>query len=186
MAEFAANRDGKLVPTGYGTTRASAEWVARWTERRVVPQGEAGCWIRLNPTDGTGISDANITAFRVALIEFDEVPLETQLAFFAKIRLPIAALVMSGGKSLHAWVRIGAPDAATYKALVGELYSALGRFGIDPANKNPSRLARLPGARRRDAGARGDGIQKLLYLNPSPTGKSITETTTPTREEIHD
>jgi hypothetical protein len=112
VAECAANRDGKLVPTGYGTTRASAEWVARWTERRVVPQGEAGCWIRLNPTDGTGISDANITAFRVALIEFDEVPLETQLAFFAKIRLPIAALVMSGGKSLHAWVRIGAPDAA--------------------------------------------------------------------------
>jgi len=178
--------DGKLVPDGYGDLRMAAKWLALIADRQAVPQSEAGCWVRANPTDGNGIKDANMTAFRHTLLEFDELPVESQLAFFAKLRVPIAALVKSGGKSVHAWVHIGERDLDAYRAQVKNLYAALERFGVDPANKNASRLARMPGARRQDSGARNGGLQRLLYLNPKPTGKAIAETTVPTRKEIHD
>lgn len=177
--------DGKLVPDGYGKFDTAAHWLDLLANEQAVPQSEAGCWIRLNPTDGRGIHDTRMTAFRYSLLEFDEIPVELQLAFFAKVRLPIAALVKSGGKSVHAWVHIGAADLDVYRAQVKALYAALEQFGVDPANKNPSRLARLPGARRQDSGARNGGLQRLLYLNPEPTSKAIAETTVPTRNEIH-
>ena len=190
---FAANGEGKLVPSGFGETHLLSEWTASILKTGAVPQDRAGCWIRLNPTDGNGIADRNVKGFRYTLVEFDEVPVALQLAFFAKVRLPIAALVKSGGKSVHAWVKLDAPDAATYKTRVTQIHEALRRFGIDPANKNPSRLARMPGARRADGGASGDGEQRLLYLNPKPTSKAIVEATSskprtsePARAEVAD
>lgn len=186
VSERFVRPDGTLSPVGYGTSRTAAKWLDLLADKQTVPQSEAGCWIRLNPTDGKGIHDARITAFRHTLVEFDAIPVELQLAFFAKLRVPISALVVSGGKSVHAWVHIGARDLDAYRAQVKSLYAALERFGIDPANKNPSRLARLPGARRQDSGARNGGLQRLLFLNPEPTGKAIAETTVPTRIEIHD
>jgi hypothetical protein len=178
--------DGKFVPDGYGDLCTAAKWLDLLTEKKAVPQSDAGCWIRLNPTDGKGIHDVRITAFRHTLVEFDEIPVELQLAFFAKVRLPIAALVKSGGKSVHAWIHVDAPDLAAYREVVSALFLKLKCFGIDPANKNPSRLARMPGARRQVSGARNGGLQRLLYLNPKPTGKAIAETTVPIRSEIHD
>lgn len=186
VSERFVRPDGTLSPVGYGTSRTAAKWLDLLADKQAVPQSEAGCWIRLNPTDGKGIHDARITAFRHTLVEFDEIPVELQLAFFAKARLPITALVKSGGKSVHAWVHVDAPDLAAYRAEVKALYAALECFGIDPANKNPGRLARMPGARRQDSGARNGGLQRLLYLNPKPTGKAIAETTVPTRSEIPD
>jgi hypothetical protein len=48
-------------------------------------------------------------------------------------------------------------------------------IGIDPRNKNPSRLSRLPGARR-EIGAVDCGKQRVLYLNPATTeGRRILE-----------
>lgn len=137
-----------------------------------VPQSEAGCWIRINPLDGEGIGNKNVTVFRYALLEMDSVPLDLQLAFFARIELPIAAIVKSGGKSVHAWVKVDCLDATSYTDTVGRLYALLAVFGIDQSNKNPSRLARFPGATRQ-IGRVGDGAQELLYLNPNPTGQAI-------------
>ena len=64
------------------------------------------------------------------------------------------------------------PDAEHYRATVARLLAILARFGVDGKNKNPSRLSRLPGAWR-VIGAAGDGIQRLLYLNPQPEERSI-------------
>ncbi len=186
VPKHVARADGKLVPDGYGDSRTAAKWLALIADRQAVPQSGAGCWVRANPTDGNGIKDANMTAFRHTLLEFDELLVESQLAFFAKLRVPISALVMSGNKSVHAWVHIGARDLDAYRAQVKNLYAALEHFGVDPANKNPSRLARMPGAQRQDGGATNGGLQRLLFLNPTPTGKAIAETTAPTRKEIHD
>jgi hypothetical protein len=74
-------------------------------------------------------------------------------------------ILTSGGKSVHAWVRINAPDRASYRSKVGQMFALLERFGVDQANKNPSRLSRLAGAQRR-IGVTGDGRQRLLYFNP--------------------
>lgn len=170
VINYQKESESKAVPVGYGKTHRQRTWT---NPRRALPlQDQGGAWIRMNPTNGEGIADRDVVAFRYALVEFDDVPIDTQLAFFAKIKLPIAMLVHSGGKSVHAWIIINAPDIHRYRQRVAKVYALLAKFGIDTANKNPGRLSRLPGAVRR-IGAVGDGRQKLLYLNPAPKGDPI-------------
>ena len=120
-----------------------------------------GGWIRFNPLDGTGASDRNVTDFRYALVESDVLPVQEQIAAYQKLELPIACLVSSGGKSVHAIVHIDAPNEAEYRKRVLFMYSFLTGHGlmVDQANKNPSRLSRMPGVDRN--GKR----QKLLAVN---------------------
>lgn len=161
----------KARPTGPGKTLKRDGWL-EWISQSGVPQSEAGAWFRLNPCNavGTGsggaMTDNDITAFRFVLLESDALPVAVQLALFSRFKLPVAAVVLSGGASVHAWVRIEAPDATDYRAMVARLFDKLKPFGIDPANCNPSRLCRFPGAHRTIGGV-DDGMQRLLWLNPS-------------------
>lgn len=122
---------------------------------------EVGAWICFNPVDGTGRKDANITAYRYALVECDNMELGKQQAIIRQLELPCAALVYSGGKSVHAIVKVDAPDYAEYRRRVDYLYSACQKNGltIDQQNRNPSRLSRMPGI------LRGDKRQVLLETN---------------------
>lgn len=110
----------------------------------------AGAWIRFNPVDGAGVKNDNVTAFRFCLVESDTLPIVEQDALFRKLELPIAALVHSGGKSLHAIVRIDAADYGEYRRRVEFLYDFLEKHDvvIDKQNRNPSRLSRMPGVTR--------------------------------------
>ncbi len=111
---------------------------------------ECGAWIRFNPVDGGGVKNDNITRWSYALVESDEMPVSEQDAFYRKFELPIACLVHSGKKSLHAIVRVDAPNAAEYRKRVEYLYDFLEKNGlkVDKANRNPSRLSRMPGVTR--------------------------------------
>lgn len=122
---------------------------------------EVGAWICFNPVDGTGRKDANITAYRYALVECDNMELGKQQAIIKQLELPCAALVYSGGKSVHAIVKVDAPDYAEYRKRVDYLYAACQKNGltIDQQNRNPSRLSRMPGI------LRGDKRQVLLETN---------------------
>lgn len=121
----------------------------------------AGAWIRFNPVDGKGIKNENVTDFRYALVESDKVSIEKQNAIFRELELPIACMVHSGGKSLHAIVRIEAGNYAEYQKRVEFVYSVCEKNGleIDKQNKNPSRLSRMPGI------IRGDKKQFLVATN---------------------
>ena len=111
---------------------------------------EVGAWIRFNPLDGDGVKNENITKFRFALVESDTLPVAEQDIVFRKLELPIAALVHSGGKSLHAIVRVDAENYDEYRKRVEFLYDFLEKNGvsIDKQNRNPSRLSRMPGVTR--------------------------------------
>jgi hypothetical protein len=161
----------KARPRGKGITLERDELVARLNITR-PDASRAGGWLRMNPVDGRGIADANVAAWRFALLESDELPTELQLALFVRLPLPIAALISSGSRSIHAWVRMDARDEAEYRGGVARMLDLLDRFGVDGKNKNPSRLSRLPGVRR-VIGAVGDGRQRLIYLNPNPNGRNI-------------
>ena len=110
----------------------------------------AGAWIRFNAVDGNGIKNTNITRFKYALIESDTMTVEEQYEVFHQLELPITCLVHSGGKSLHAIVRIDAKDINEYHQRVNYLYKFLKDRGIDvdQQNRNPSRLSRMPGVTR--------------------------------------
>ena len=129
---------------------------------------EIGAWICFNPVDGTGRKDANVTSYRYALVECDNMEPGKQLAAIHQMELPCAALVYSGGKSIHAIVRVNAPDYAEYRKRVDHLYATCQKNGLtlDQQNRNPSRLSRMPGILR--AGQK----QALLETN---VGKSCWE-----------
>lgn len=111
---------------------------------------EAGAWIRFNPLDGSGVKNDNVTHFRYALVESDTLPIAEQDSLLRRLELPIAALVHSGGKSLHAIVHVDAENYEEYRKRVDFLYDFLEKNGvaIDKQNRNPSRLSRMPGVTR--------------------------------------
>lgn len=111
---------------------------------------KAGAWIRFNPLDGNGIKNDNITDYRYALVESDSVSLGKQNSIIRELELPVACLVFSGGKSVHAIVKIEATDYSEYRRRVEYLYKVCDKNGlkVDTQNKNPSRLSRMPGVIR--------------------------------------
>ncbi len=109
-----------------------------------------GAWIRFNPLDGKGVKNENVSDYRYALVESDDMELEKQNAILRELELPIAVLMYSGGKSLHAIVKIEASDYTEYRKRVDYLYAVCKKNGIviDTQNRNPSRLSRMPGVER--------------------------------------
>ena len=79
----------KARPVGRGITLERDALAPRF-EQRGSDTSKAGGWLRMNPVDGRGIGDANVTSCRFALLESDTLPMELQLALFAKLPLAIA------------------------------------------------------------------------------------------------
>lgn len=110
----------------------------------------AGAWIHFNPLDGKGRKNANVIDYRYALIECDDESISRQNALIRELELPVAALVHSGNKSIHAIVKVNAANIDEYKKRVDFLYTVCQKNGlkIDQQNRNPSRLSRMPGIMR--------------------------------------
>lgn len=111
---------------------------------------KCGAWIRFNPVDGHGTRNENITDFRYALVESDSIPVSQQNGIIHDLKLPVAVLVYTGGKSLHAIVRVEAANKKEYSERVDFLYKICDKNGlrVDRQCKNPSRLSRMPGVMR--------------------------------------
>lgn len=157
--------DGKFRPSGEHYHKQAGKIIEELDHYQdIAPvmgdwDPDAGAWIRFNPFDNSGFyKDENITAYRYALAESDSLPIEEQYRVLRESRLPIAALVESGGKSLHAVFRVDAKDKFEYASRVRDAYASLNTFGflVDPQNRNPSRLSRMPGV------TRNGNVQKLV------------------------
>lgn len=148
--------DGRKSPTRGNYDRTAGQLAAALKKARSIEdvigtvQPDVGAWVRFNPLDGKGVSNANVTDFRYALVESDSMPMPKQYAMFQELNLPIRILVSSGGKSLHAIVSIDAGSMDEYRKRVDYLYTVCRKNGldIDQSNRNPSRLSRLPGVKR--------------------------------------
>lgn len=124
-----------------------------------------GYYIRVNPVGkNTKGRDQDVTDFRYTLVESDEIPKPQQDHILRNSGLPIAALIDSGGKSIHAWVRVDATNWKEYRKRVEQIHDALpDEFKMDEKTANPSRFSRLPGAMR------GEAEQKLIALGVGPS-----------------
>lgn len=165
-AEYDEKRD-KWKPAGRGTCHMTAGEVVSQIEKWGKFEDalgtyteDAGIWCCFNPLDGDGRNNTNVTAFRYVLVESDETDPAVCKSVYEQLNLPIAAMVFSGLKSLHAIVRVDAHDLAEYNSRREVIYKACEDNGlaVDKANKNPARLSRLPGAKR------GDKTQFLVSL----------------------
>lgn len=159
--------------------RTAADWISFFQAG-----GKAGPFIIINPLSGepapkkTGDGDslrgdANVREFRHCLVEFDNLSFRDQIKFWSAAKLPIVALIHSGGKSIHAWLdvpkffNVSAADDWDREIKRGLYEKALVPLGVDRACSNPSRLSRLPGHFRNEKSK----FQRLLWL--SPEGREV-------------
>lgn len=162
-------KDGKFIPANSGCFDRNAGQLIELLSKCNGDIGsvlgdynpKAGAWIRFNPLDGKGIKNENVTEFRYALVESDSTDIEKQNALIRELELPVACLVHSGNKSIHAIVRIDAANYDEYRKRVDYLYSVCQKNGleIDKQNRNPSRLSRMPGVMR------GENKQYIIDTN---------------------
>jgi hypothetical protein len=184
--DYRIKPDGRVDIVGPGVVRSAGEW-NEYLATHPMPYREAGLWWRHNPVKsrrGSGkngaFTDADIARFRYHLFEIDKLSMELQLSFFCKMRVPVAMISDSGGKSYHALVKSHADNLVEFeeeaKYLLDEVFA---KYGVDPKNKNPSRYSRLPGVPRVIGGrplepGETEARQKILFLNPNAVeGKSI-------------
>ncbi len=163
---FQKSDEGKWLPNGKPEFHNAYKLIEKLRNansiEEVFPEynSQAGILFCVNPMKVGRRLNENVTSFRNALIEYDDISKEEQIERLLDSGLPILSMTDSGNKSVHAIVRVDASNAKDYKRKVVELHGALkAKYGspCDPANKNPSRLTRLAGA------TRGMNTQQLLY-----------------------
>lgn len=179
---------------------------------RPLASAKEGVWFLAQPVDGkwhldarlkdklTGLpkwsrrSEVAVTDWRWMVLESDSAPVDLWLNFIVQLKLRIAALYTSGGRSVHALVKVNASSKPQWDAMRDILSPVLSKLGADPAAMSAVRLTRLPGCYRRGKMRvetwRDDKtgeeekrpvyhrfekplLQELLWLNPRPEAVPI-------------
>jgi len=175
---------------------------AIWPADKVPTEGAEGVWFLAQPVDGkahpnprsldakTGQpkmsrrSEESVTAFRYIVLESDVSDMRDWLGLLVQLPLRIEAIYTSGGRSIHALMRVDCATRGAWdeerKALAPVL-NLLHIGGNDAGALSCVRLTRLPGALRLgktdDAGIyrkfSEPKLQKLLYLRPGAPVRAI-------------
>ena len=145
-----------------------------WTiPPHIIPNPLTGKQGLLKNSTGTTLrGDSCVRSLRYCVVEFDSLPRDAQLSFWAAANLPVAALIDSGSKSIHAWLKVDCGSTGEWEEkIVRKLYGdILIPMGVDRNCRNPSRLSRMPGhLRHRDDGT--TALQRCIYL--APKGRAV-------------
>lgn len=156
-----------------------------WTDGHHSPvdiQSYHGVYFLINPITGMFVQSETshsgescrceecISKFKYLLIESDISGYEQEwLQFLCSIGLPIVSIVSSGGKSLHALVRVDADTKEEWQQFKDRYVDYLVEHGADRAAMTAVRLSRLPFYVRGETGK----LQELLYLDPNADGTPI-------------
>ena len=152
IAPAAETDEGEVMPRR-GVTLTVADWKAKVAAKGGIDHcfsTKLGLFVRINPMRQHGARNDDVTAFRHVLVEFDRddagkaIPKEEQFHAIMASGMPVAALIDSGNKSLHAWIRVDAPDEAEYRRRVEVIWNWFSGINLDRQNRNPSRLSRCP------------------------------------------
>lgn len=170
------------------------EWLSQgselWTHPGIVgnfaaldchKRGHQNIWFLSNPCDGefhwnpreeknSRRSEESVTSWRYAVVESDKADPDQWLRALVQLPLFISAIYESGKRSIHALVRIDASSKEEWdESVKGELSPILTILGADPGALKAVQLTRLPNCIREETGK----LQRLLYLDPEPTGEPI-------------
>lgn len=202
---LAETRGVKAVVSPLPTTAREGIWFlcnpvdGKWqpgetkTQWQHVAEGQHGPpYPKLVPAKWQRRSWRSVTTYRYAVLESDSVPEEQWLKVLMKLPVPIVAIYTSGGKSLHALVRIDAGDKPTWDGMVRgrapgtferktALMDLVCPLGADANALTAVRLTRLPfcfreGSKPKDGPYRRyetPRLQELLYLTPAALDKRM-------------
>lgn len=158
---------------------------AFWPKDELPVAGPEGVWYLAQPVNGQTLpnprtgklsrrSMESVTAFRYIVLESDKADMRDWLALLVQLPLRIEAIYTSGGKSVHALVRVDCRTHREWEDYVKGMMptlNLLGLAGVDPKALTSVRLTRLPGC------LRGAKLQKLLYLQPRAEVRPISDLT---------
>jgi len=158
------NDEDEEFPPDAGVVLTREDWISKMKDRGAAglfaDSRKCGLYVRINPMPkGCKGLDSEVTNFRHVLVEFDTLPLDKQWSLLKQSGLPLSAVIHSGGRSIHGWVRVDAANRAEYDERRRIIYEHFERYQIDHKNGNPSRFSRFPGI------PRGMGYQRLLAVN---------------------
>lgn len=153
---------------------------AVFPDDKMPERGPHGVWFLAQPVDGkyhpnprqgtmSRRSEEAVTSWRYFVIESDKANLKLWLAAIVQFPLRIAAIYSSGGRSVHALVKIDARTKGEWDSEREAMKQALVVLGADAGAMTAVRLTRLPGCWRHRS------LQKLLYINPDPPMRPICE-----------
>lgn len=173
---------------------------AVWPDEPVPETGRLGVWFLPAPVDGlyhpnprskgkpgtvkmSRRSEESVTNYRYLLLESDRADMRDWLGFIVQVPLPIEAIYTSGGRSIHALVRMDCPTKAAWeaekKALLPFLMGCV-MVGGDRGVLSGVRLSRLPGCWREGSDSDGEyrrfaqpKPQKLLFVRPDADDRPI-------------
>lgn len=168
------------------------------TSPRLPAGGPEGVWYLVQPVLGTWQPNPNkrdkegnvlqgrrhaacCTRFPYLVLESDEIAPDVWLKILTQLHDPIAAIYTSGGKSIHALIKVDAASAEEFNTHRNAYIRRLAPVGADPAAITAVRLSRLPGCLRNGKKDKEGNLQaydeprmqKLLYLNPEPTADPL-------------
>ena len=150
-------------PSGRAMFKTREQWNKIFTKSpdSFAGGGLPGVFVVLNPFPAGTKQRTNddVEQFRHVLLEFDTISKEAQWSVIRDSNVPCSAIIDSGGKSIHAWVRVDAGTREEYDKRARKLYDLFATYKPDTANVNPARLSRLAGARRHVA------VQSLLAVD---------------------
>ena len=152
------------------------------TPKRIV-SARCGVWWLCQPVDGlwhpnggkfSRRSASAVTSWRTLVIESDEEGIEEAwLNLLVQLPMRMMAMYTSGGRSVHALVRVDMASKANWDLLRDWMKPVLTRLGADKGVFSAVRLTRLPGCLRQGREKEGKyerypepRMQKLLFLNP--------------------
>ena len=125
-----------------------------------------------NPSGRSRRCEECVTSWRYVLLESDYADPDHWLKALVQWPLPIAAVYLSGDRSIHTLVRIDADSKEEWDSIVkDELGPKLVPFGTCLRSLSGVRLTRLPNCMREGKG----NLQQLLYLDSDPDGVPICE-----------
>src|SRR5207245_2551137 len=111
--------------------------------------------------------EESVTSWRYAVLESDEADADDWLRCLVQMPVRMASICESGGRSVHALVRVDAASKADWDARLRVIKPILVALGADAGALSAVRLTRLPQS------SRGERLQRLLYLNTEPKGAPI-------------
>ena len=152
------------------TVKTREDWLL-YLNSNHAPQSNKGGWIYMNPINesrGKHITNQDIAQFRYILLDGDELPKDDQLRLLGSIVPSISAIVDTGNRGYHAWVKLDAKNGEEYNRRARDTFRTLKALKFDPATKLPFCKSRMPNIHRVEADKKIDGMQQLIYLNSNP------------------
>ena len=138
----------------------------------IVIVSQSGAWFNINPLKGPDLIGKNpcsedIAAKNHLLLDFDDLPLDEQLEVLGNTIPHLKAIIYTANRGYHGIAEVNADNDAEYLRARDYLKKIAVRLGFDSSPLTCERSSRVPNCKR------GEGTQRLVYLNPNPNPTPI-------------